>query len=89
MDEFEKKRQHRGSSSSVDSFISSNGSPVKDGRQSTSEREARRSTGVGRPSWDAAREMIEEKKSHKFVGRLKVFTGGRDRDEKRTPYPGT
>lgn len=87
MDEFEKKRQHRGSSSSVDSLVSSNGSPVKDRRQS-SEREGRRSTGFGRPSLDAVREMVEEKKSHKIVGRLRALTGGQ-KESKGTPYPGT
>jgi len=88
MDEFEKKRQHRGSSSSVESLVSSTGSPVKDSRKSFSERERRKSTGFGRPSLDILKEALEEKNS-KFVGRLRAMTGGRDRDEKRSPYPGT
>ena len=89
MDKFEKKRKHRGSSSSVDSWVLSNGSPIKDGRQRTPEREGQRCTGLGRPSQDAFREMREEKKSHKLVGRLRALTGGREREEKKAPYPGT
>jgi hypothetical protein len=89
MDEFEKKRKHRDSSSSVDSLISSSGSPVKEGGKSFSEREARRSTGAGRPSLEVVRELLDEKKGSKFVGRLRAFTGGREREEKRSPYPGT
>ena len=89
MDEFEKKRQHRGSSSSVDSLVSSNGSPAKESRKSSPEQEGRRSTGVGRPSLDIVREALEEKKGSKFVGRLRALTGGREREEKRSPYPGT
>jgi hypothetical protein len=89
MDEFERKRQHRGSSASMDSLALSSGSPVKDGRQSTPEREGRRSTSFGRPSLDAVREMIEEKKSRKFVGRLRALTGGKEREGKGSPYPGT
>jgi hypothetical protein len=89
MDEFEKKRKHRGSSSSTDSLLSSNGCPVKDRRPSTAEREGTRSVGLGRRSLDTAREMIGEKKSHKLVGRLRALTGGREKEEKVHPYPGT
>jgi hypothetical protein len=88
MDEFEKKRQHPGSSSSVDSLLLSNGRPGKDRRKS-SEREERRSTGVGRPSLDAVREVVEEKKGKKIVGRLRALTGGREREGKGAVYPGT
>ena len=45
--------------------------------------------GFGRPSLDAVREMVEEKKSHKIVGRLRALTGGREKERKGTPYPGT
>jgi hypothetical protein len=86
MDEFERKRQHRGSSSSVDSLVSPAGSPVKVRRQS-SEKEGR-SVGFGRPSQDIVRERVEEKKSHKIVGRLRAFTGGRQ-EAKISPYEGT
>lgn len=89
MDEFEKKRQHPGSSSSVDSLLLlSNGSPCKDRRKS-SEREERRSTGGGRPSLDAVREVVEEKKGKRIVGRLRALTGGREREGKGAVYPGT
>ena len=86
MDEFEKKRQHRDSSSSVDSFVLSNGGPVKE----KTEREEWRSMGVGRPSRpssDASREVVEDRTSHKIVGRLRALTGGQR--EKGTPYTGT
>jgi hypothetical protein len=91
MDEFEKKRKHRGSSSSVDSLVSSNGSPIKtESRKTFSDREGRRSTSIGRPSLDdVVRGAFEDKKSSKFVGRLRAFTGGREKEEKRAPYPGT
>jgi hypothetical protein len=89
MDEFERKRKHRGSSGSADSMVSSNGSPVKDVTRSNMERDAQRSTGFGRASIDAVRATVEEKKSHKIVGRLRALTGGREREEKPTPYPGT
>jgi hypothetical protein len=89
MDEFEKKRQHPGSSSSVDSLLLlSNGSPGKDRRKS-SEREERRGTGGGRPSLDAVREVVEEKKGKRIVGRLRALTGGREREGKGAVYPGT
>lgn len=90
MDEFEKKkRQHRGSSASADSLVSPEFRPLKENRNDSSEREGRSSAGIRRPSLDAVREMVEEKKSHRFVGRLRTLAGGRDKDEKRTPYPGT
>ncbi|KAG0646051.1 hypothetical protein D0Z07_8041 [Hyphodiscus hymeniophilus] len=91
MDAFEakKRRSHRGSSSSVDSLLSSsNGSPAK---ERAAEREGRGSTGVGRPSLDAVRELFEERKGRKIVGRLRALTGGqRERErEKGVAYEGT
>ncbi len=89
MDEFERRRKHRNSHSSTESFISS-GSP----------KDNRRSLGFGRPSQDASREALsgnakgeEGKKSHKFVGRLRAITSGKEREregqEKIVTYSGT
>jgi len=78
MDEFEKRRQHRGSNSSVES-LNSNGtqpSPI------VGKPEARRSFGTSRASLDEReRSHGEEKLSQKVKGRLRAFTtGSKDRD---------
>jgi len=77
MDEFEKKRKHRASSSSVESLTSnrSHPSPIV-GKQ-----EARKSFGTSRPSLDEKeRSQWEEKFSQKVKGRLRALTSGKDRD---------
>jgi len=86
MDEFEKKRKHRDSNSSVES-LHSNGtlpSPIV-GKQ-----ESRRSFGTSRPSMEKDRSLEQEKRSHGFKGRLRALTGGKEREEaKGTPFHGT
>lgn len=87
MDEFEKKRKHRDSNSSVES-LHSNGtlpSPVV-GKQ-----ESRRSFGTSRHSMDEKdRSLEQEKRSHGFKGRLRALTGGKEREEpKGTSFHGT
>ena len=83
MDEIEKKRQHRQSSSSVDSLVLQGSSPVlKENRKESSEPEGR--------SLEAGRESGEEKKGdHGFVGRLRNLAGGRVKEKKRVLYPET
>lgn len=66
MDEFEKKRKHRGSQSSVES-MNSIPSPIM-GKQEHS-----KNFGV--------LQQGEEKFTQKVVGRLRALTGGKDRDE--------
>jgi hypothetical protein len=76
MDDFEKKRQHQSTTSSVESFSSSNGAPSRPA-------EGRRSFGAARPILDHG----EDKKSHGLKGRLRALTSGGK--EKARPYSGT
>jgi len=104
MDEFEKKRKHShshsNSNSSVESLSSSNSSPTTEipaivgnvrksfsfARSSLDEKER---VWFPRPSLDERdRPQGHEKLSQKFRGRLRAWTGGREREEKVLPYPG-
>jgi len=66
MDEFEKKRKHRGSQSSVESMTSM---PLP----AMGKQEYSRNFGVSQQG--------EDKFTQKVVGRLRALTGGKDRDE--------
>ena len=102
MDEFDKKRKHRDSNTSVESLASSSGSnssishPQKTSieKEFSSPKEGRRSITFGRPSRrsfeDRPRVQAIDGEGHlgnKIKGRLRALTGGKDREVK--PYEGT
>ena len=92
MDKFEKQRQHRDSSSSVESLGTPLPAPIM------GKPEKRRSFGIGRPSLgDMDRSQLkniderlsrEERLVEKVKGRLRALTGSR-REDKISSYPGT
>lgn len=98
MDEHEEKRRKRNNSnSSVESFVSSNGSPTSPNMTAPKETIARRSVTFGRRSGELVRKSLDERPREtgngrevlkdKVKGRLRALTGERRKDVK--PYPGT
>jgi hypothetical protein len=98
MDEHEEKRRKRNNSnSSVESFVSSNGSPTSPQMSAPKETIARRSVTFGRRSGELVRKSLDERPrgesngrealADKVKGRLRALTGERRKDVK--PYPGT